>query len=219
MKKTTLAALLFGLFSIGNASASPFSISMVGDNDFAIFSGTSTSVNNLLYQNNVDWTSQISALSTLTFNLAAGDDVFYVLGMGGGGFEENISGAVNGVNMIDPSVSVSMSSDISSFLSGYPSVNPNPVETGTYVALLADVQTAFSDSSVTWGAPTIGSQTVTVASGFGQGFIFDSFTAHLFAFEAEDVNVSVPEPSMLVLMGLGLSGLALRTRRRKYPVL
>lgn len=211
MKKTTLTALLFGILSIGTASAAPFSISMVADNDFAIFSGTSTSINNLLYQNNVGWPNQITALSTLNFNLAAGDDTFYVLGMGGGGAEENISGVVNGVNMTDSSVSVQMSSNLAPFLTGY----PTNVELGTYNVSLSEVQAAFS--SLTWGAPVLNStQTVIQSAGFGQGFIFSTNTAHLFSFQAGDVNVSVPEPSILTILGLGLAGLALRTRRRKF---
>jgi hypothetical protein len=215
MKKTTLAALLFSVFSIGSASASPFSISMVADNDFAIFSGTSTSVNNLLYQNDVDWPNQITALSTLSFNLAAGDNVFYVLAMGGGGSQENISGEVNGVNMTDPSVAVQMSSDLAASLTGYNL--GGSVATGTYDALLADVQNVFP--SLTWGSPTLNSsQTVIQQAGFGQGFIFGSLTARLFAFEAEEVGVAVPEPSALFLMGLGLMGLALRTRKRNFLI-
>ena len=204
MKKTTLPILLIGLFSIGSASASTFNISMVADNDFAIFSGTSTSINNLLYQNDVSWQDQVGAISTLEFNLAEGDNVFYILGMGGGGAEENISGEVNGVNMTDASVSVTMSSDLSSILTAYPTSLPNDVSDGDYNALLADVQAAFS--SLTWGSPVVNSvQTVIQTAGFGSGFAFDSLTAHLFAFEAEDVGVAVPELSapqdLRILMG------------------
>jgi len=216
MKKISLTALLFGVFTAGSVSASPFSIEMVADNDFAIFSGTSTSINNLLYQNNANWYDQVDAVSQLTFNLAAGDNTFYVLGMGGGGDEENISGIVNGVNMTDSSVSVLMSSDLSGFLSGYPSTyySNNPVENANYSPLLSEVQAAFS--SLTWGAPVLNStQTVIAAGGFGQGFIFSELEARLFAFEAQEVNVSVPEPSILMLLGFGLTGLALRSRRKR----
>ena len=211
MKKTTLIAFFIGLLSTGSASAGPFSIEMLADNDFAVFSGTSTSIDTLLYQNDVSWPAQVGAVST-PFNLASGQDTFYVLGMGGDtpgpGFgQENISGKVNGVNMT--SVAVSMSSDIAPSQTGY---NAGDVSNGTYDVILADVQAAFS--GLTWGAPTVdSSQTVIVAGGFGSGFIFDRATAHLFSFAAQEVNV--PEPPTLLVLGLGLAGLVFGTRRRK----
>lgn len=133
-----------------------------------------------------------------------------VLGMGGGGPEENISGEVNGVNMTDPSVAVSMSSNLSSFLTGYP-IN---VASGTYNASLSEVQAAFS--SLGWGAPVLNStQTVIQQAGFGQGFIFSTNSAHLFSFQAEEVGVEVPAPSILSLMAIGLFGIVLAARRRQ----
>lgn len=41
------------------APAKALNIQLVVDNDFALFSGTSTSVNTLLYQNNNTWPQQL----------------------------------------------------------------------------------------------------------------------------------------------------------------
>lgn len=207
-------AVFLGLMSVGAANASPFSIKMVADNDFAIFGGTATGINNLLYQNNVSWPTQISTLSTLTFTLPAADTMFYVLGMGGGG-NENISGLINGVDMTSASVSVTMSSDIQSYLGGY---NLSTVSNGTFNATLSDVQVAFS--SLTWGAPTTNTtdEVIVAAAPNKIGFHFADSTAHLFAFSSRDVGVkpgpeTVPEPSSIALALIGLASL-MRLRRR-----
>lgn len=209
-------AVFLGLMSVGAANASPFSIKMVADNDFAIFGGTATGINDLLYQNNVSWPTQISTLSTLTFTLPAADTMFYVLGMGGGG-NENISGVINGVDMTSASVSVTMSSDIQSYLSGY---NTSTVSDGTFNATLSDVQRAFS--SLTWGAPTTNTtdEVIMAAAPNGIGFHFDPSTAHLFAFSSRAVGVNpgpgaVPEPSSIALALIGLASVMGLRRPRK----
>jgi len=210
--KMTMATLFAGLMSIGSANASliTFEMSIVADNDFAVFSGDATNINNILYQNNVGWGAQIGNLSTLSFTLAAGDNKFYVLGMGGGG-QEDISGLINGVNMT--SVSVSMSSNLTSYLSGY---NASAVAAGTYNASLTDVQNAFSNVSWSDAASNLNTtQTVIQRAGYGSGFAFSNLNAHLFSFDAVDVGVQVPEPSTLAIFALGIIGLASRRFKKQ----
>ncbi len=186
-------------------------MAIVADNDFAIFGGTAAAINNLLYQNSEAWPDQISNLSTLAFLLPAGDTTFYVLGMGGGG-EENISGTVNGVDMTN--VNVFMSSAIQSYLTGYN--NGNAVAEATFVANLADVQTALSNLS--WSSPDVNSSDTVIglAAPNGVGFHFDDGTAHLFRFNASEVGVeTVPEPSSIGLVLISFANLMLFRRRAR----
>lgn len=215
--KSLKFAVIGTVLAIGiiGARAQSFSMQIIADNDFAIFSGSSTSVNNLLYQNDYGWPDQLNNLSTFSFDLPLGDTTFYVLGMGGGG-TENISGTINDIDMT--SINVSMSSDLSSYLTGYftDGSPDSSVADGTYNASLSDVQTAFPN--LTWSptTPTDGSDDVAAQSPNGQGFHFDDSTAHLFSFSASDVGITpTPEPSTLALAGIGGVGALVIYRRRK----
>ena len=192
---------------------SSFSISLVADNDFAVFGGTATGVNDLVYQNDSSWHGQADNPPTVSFVLPAGDTMFYVLGLGGGE-EENISGSINGVDLT--TVNVSMSSDIGPYLTSYELENNlGTVAAGTFNANLADVQTGFP--FLTWGSPNITSSgtVIAIASPNGFGFSFPTSTAHLFSFLASDVGVqAVPEPSSLGLAALGGAALLFYRRRR-----
>jgi len=208
MKKSTklsVIAALSVLIFVGTAHAISFSMRIVGDNDFAIFTGTSTGINHLLYQNNYVWMDQIPNLATLIFDMPVGDTEFYVLGMGGG-WQENISGLVNGVDIASNGVSVSMSSDVQSYLTGY---NSTTVTNGTYNVNLADVQAAFSH--LTWGSPVFNNTDIVIvqAAPNGVGFHFNDSTAHLFSFSTSDVGIQpTPEPGAMLLLGTGIIVLA-----------
>jgi hypothetical protein len=127
--------------------------------------------------------------------------------MGAGG-REDISGTVNGVDLT--SISVSMSSEISSYQTGYVSAvgYGSSLDNGTYTPSLADVQTALPN--VTWGNPTLADtniDTVVALSLNGKGYDFLTDTAHFFKFTAAAVNVTaVPEPATVSLLaGAGLA--------------
>lgn len=215
MKKSLKLLAVVGVLTTAAQSATTFLMTVVGDNDFTVFSGTPTAVNTLLFQNGVVWNSQVAGISTIPFTLPSGDDTFYILGMGGGG-QENLSGLLNGVDItalkVGPVWQVQMSSNLSGSLTNYSS-SYFQITNGSYSASLVDVQNAFS--TLTWGDPnkTIGA---TVPSSWvhpetGAGFDFAQQTAHLFRFGAAEVGV-VPEPASVLVGGIGL--LALLRRRR-----
>ena len=215
MKKSLKLLAAVGVLTTAAQSATTFLMTVVGDNDFAVFSGTPTAVNSLLFQNGVVWNSQVASISTITFTLPSGDDTFYILGMGGGG-QENLSGLLNGVDitaLIVGSVwQVQMSSNLSGSLTGFAS-STSQITNGSYNVIIGDVQGALS--GLTWGNPTktIGA---TVPSSWvhpekNAGFDFASNTARLFRFSATGVGV-IPEPASVLVGGIGL--LALLRRRR-----
>jgi len=213
LKLTVLATGLWA-FGIGAQAQTVFSMQIIADNDFAVLAGTDSGITSLLYQNDSYWGDQLGNLSTLTFSLQPGETTFYLLGMGGGGVEENISGTINDIDIT--TIPVSMSSDIGTYLTNYESENDGgAVGDGSFNVNLSDVQDAFS--SLTWGDPTYdNSQTVITSSPTGQGYTFPSNTAHLFKISSSDVNVTpTPEPSTAALLGLGGLLMLGILRRRK----
>ena len=54
--------------------AQALNIQIVVDNDFALFSGTSTSINTLLFQNNISWYTQLDYQNNPIPDAPAGDN-------------------------------------------------------------------------------------------------------------------------------------------------
>lgn len=168
---------------------------------FALFSGTSTSVNTLLFQNDLIWYTQLSAQAAPVPSPPSGDIHLYLLAMGGGAPEE-VFGTIDGVNIASlPGVIVS--DDFSSSLSGYDLFS---VTDGTYSVALADVQAAFANRN--FQPPTPGCEYVCMNYGAfanHQSFLIGGNKAQLFAF---------PVPGPLPLAGV-LAGLHASRRIRQ----
>jgi hypothetical protein len=194
------------VLSVGSAKA--LNIKIVVDNDFAIFSGTSTSINTLLYQNNDDWGSQ--GLRSIA-NPPAGDNIYYLLAMGGGLGEEAM-GTI-GIFNLTTATGVKVSNNLASYLSGY---SLTAVAQGSFDASLIDVQTAFP--ALTFAAPPapgcghVCSVRPSVSN--GESFEFSSGSAVLFAIPyGPPAPASVPGP--LPIFGvLSAFQVSRRIRRR-----
>lgn len=207
MRRFKISKILLAAFVFSGFSAHAATIQIVVDNDFALLTGTPTTVTRLVYQNNVVWNQQINNASSFNLSLATGEDTIYILAMGGGG-QENLSGRVNGID-ITTLTSMRSSSNLRTFLLGYSNTT---VANGAYSASLLDVQTALPNLS--WSVPQTGTGTVISLSGFSLGYPFTDSTAVLYRFSSSEVGVaSVPEPSSLSLLVIGLGGLVLLHRK------
>jgi len=208
IKKGACTLFLVTLLSPWSQAAS---LQIVCDNDFAVFAGTVSSISRLIYQNGANWDSQIASAASFNLSLANDEDTIYLLAMGGGGGQENISGKINDVNLTSLT-SIMQSNEVHPFLSGY---DLNDVANGIYNAILVDVQNALT--SLSWSTPTplfnpSGEVAAVIeAAGFGSGFTFGDSTAVLYRFEAS--LVGIPEPSTLSLLAVGLGVLFRRSRR------
>ena len=203
------------------AARASFTLQIVADNDFAVFAGSPDAITRVIYHNEVVWNSQLAAASSFTFDLVAGESVFYLLGMGGGG-EENISGKINGVNIVkifqDTPSSIVRSNTVETLLTGY---DFGAVSNGSYTPALSDVQAALTSAS--WSAPAVVSGPTVVNSnpeanidGQRYGFNIPSAQAIFFRFDAASVGVpTVPEPGTVAMFGFAAVTAGLQRRRRR----
>jgi PEP-CTERM motif len=213
--KSKVALLALGMIS----SASAATLSIVADNDFAIFAGNATTVTTLVHQNTGGLYSQtMTNGSSITYNFAVGEDRFYVVAMGGG-LDDNISGEVNlGAGTVNIASYFQSRADVTSFISGY---NPSNASNGSQNVLLTEMQTALS-SALTWSA-TIVEAAPNGTNGFWPpkppGYLslvhdsWDGVAGGPNSGKALLYFTPVPEPSSALLGGLGLLGLAVRRRR------
>ncbi len=222
MNKATTSSLLTLIGASLAASAQAVTIQLVADNDFAVYAGTSSTITRSIYQNGVVWDDQIAAAASFSFELEPGENTYYVLAMGGG-VEENISGRINGVNLVDvftlDNQAIRQSANVASFLSGY---NSTAVANGSFTPVLSDVQTALAGT--TFGSPTVDSGrqvingnpfSLSALSNTQVGFAFPAGTAVLYKFASEEVASPIPEPSSAAaLVGLAALGFVAGRRRR-----
>jgi hypothetical protein len=210
-KRFILPCLAVGLGatqSLSAGSAKALNVQIVVDNDFALFSGTSTSINTLLYQNNVIWNSQ-GLLETIA-NAPASDNVYYLLAMGGG-FDEEAFGTIDTFNLTT-ALGVKVSNNLAGSLPGY---NFVAVTSGSYDASLAAVQAAFP--SLTFSAPPApGCETVCnnfLGLSNGQSFGFNDGSAVIYSIPYGGSTAAVPGP--LPIFGvLSAFQVSRRIRRR-----
>jgi len=159
------------------------------NNDFAIFAGTSTSIDRLVYQNNSDCLSA----TPFTLNINADETYIYILAMGGDPSwywdkREDLSGTINGKNIADIS-SIEKSSDVSPYLTDYVTSRDTTqtIAYGTYSVTLEDILSALPN--LIWTPPTpSGGLEIPNRYGFGLGYPFQTGEAFIFKIPVSDLE-------------------------------
>lgn len=229
--KTTLASVLLLGMSIGSASAgvigidTTYNFKLVADNDFALFSGTESNIVELLFQNNLTWTQQINNNTQFTYNNTSPNAYFYILALGGGGPQENISGMINNIKITDINPLWHRFAVNTTVL---PGSTAKSIESGTYNVQISDVNKLINNGSANfWSDSVLGknsTHTVIKNAGFGTGFTMPTGQGLLLRYNVQDFNVnlrpvvqnaaSVPTPSTFAIFLLGLMGLGLARLRK-----
>lgn len=138
------------------------------DNDFAVFMGNDQQVTRLFYQNNFQWDNQVQNIQTLDVFPLAGETFVYLLPMGGNpyiapgggnGGQENFSGVLNNIPLLDyPGAEVAIGRSVSDaddiLHSGYLLFNNHltnyttsisQVENGSFSVLVEDLSGASTN--------------------------------------------------------------------------
>lgn len=133
------------------------------DNDFAVFMGNDQEVTRLFYQNNVSWYDQVVSIQTLDVYPISGETYIYIMPLGGNGYiapgggrggEENYSGVLNNIPLLDyPGAEVAVGRSVANandifnfgylvFNDHFSSYNTGQAAGGTYNVLLEELQPA-----------------------------------------------------------------------------
>ncbi|MCF4009204.1 hypothetical protein [Rheinheimera sp. UJ63] len=232
--KNTLASVLLLGVSVGSASAAiigvdtTYDFKLVADNDFALFSGTESNIVELLYQNNFVWGDQINQNNTqFTYNSASPNSYIYILALGGGGNQENISGMINGVKITDINPLWHLFTIDNTVLPGSTSSN---IASGAYSVQISDLNNLIDTTTPFWSdTPLVqnSTQTVIQRAGFGTGYTMPTSNGLLLKYQVQDFNInaravvqdaaSVPTPSTFAIFLLGLMGIGFTRLRKTAP--
>ena len=194
-----------GAVSVPGAPVVNGGVSIISDNDYALFAGDASNVTRIIHQNDYVFWDQVAGSANVRIALNDGESYVYLLGMGGGGAED-IGGTLNGTEV------TSIASGVNGLQratgktggqtqDGYLLLNPGltnwdqyshgncdqqmSVCWGPYAAQLSEVRSELSGA--TWGNPP------SVSWGqAGQAFAYPDSSAVMFRFKASALGNGIP---------------------------
>ncbi len=139
---TAVAAVTLMSTILSAGSARALQIRLIADNDWALFAGTSTTINRLVVQNNTNWPSQNFAQNVS--DPLPGETTWWFLAMNAGGTSDAF-GSIGSIANFANAPGIQVSNPMQSYLTGYNDLvfGEPPSLLGGYNASLGDVQTAL----------------------------------------------------------------------------